>query len=427
MWLYAIHGQNHDIIHNLEENKVPIPDQNYYKLYKESIKCHHIDIMNYFKNNFYQNEDIRQKQKLFTKSLHFFNFNDLFNNDLYSSFEMSQHFYNFCKYDYIPIVDYILKDTELNLDINMQIRYDKHHQIFTKTPLFFASEKGNSSIVSLLLSQEKIDVNKKLPFISSETEQLSENKSAFHVAIEKGNPTIIQLFLEKNDKLDINAKKTIVFNENDFFIITNNKSVLELAVESGNHEIVQLLLSQDKLNKKERSTLQVEFNKNDRLIGLSDFYSGNNDMITETICQKTALYAAVESGNCEIVRLLLSDDINELSTNVNFEFSDSLKYIENQTGVEHKKIDVCINNKGIAKNNILFCFKNSGMLNGPCFFCLYNSGAMKNCFYCLHNTGSVQKCYKCNYNKGLIHCFICNNNKGVSKLIVPNDTEMISN
>ncbi|KAK8838612.1 hypothetical protein M9Y10_032646 [Tritrichomonas musculus] len=52
LWLYAIHGENPDIIHFLEENQIHPKDENYKECLKESIKCHHNDFAMYFKNNY---------------------------------------------------------------------------------------------------------------------------------------------------------------------------------------------------------------------------------------------------------------------------------------------------------------------------------------------------------------------------------------
>ena len=51
LWLYAIHCNNPEIIHLLEENHVIPEDKSYFECYKESIKCHHNNIANYIKDN----------------------------------------------------------------------------------------------------------------------------------------------------------------------------------------------------------------------------------------------------------------------------------------------------------------------------------------------------------------------------------------
>lgn len=50
LWLYAVHSNNADLIHFLEENKVR--QESSYKLYEESVICHHNDVAGYIKDNF---------------------------------------------------------------------------------------------------------------------------------------------------------------------------------------------------------------------------------------------------------------------------------------------------------------------------------------------------------------------------------------
>ena len=50
LWLYAIHSNNAEIIHHLEENEIESFDMSYYDCLNESIKCHHNDIADYIQN-----------------------------------------------------------------------------------------------------------------------------------------------------------------------------------------------------------------------------------------------------------------------------------------------------------------------------------------------------------------------------------------
>ena len=61
LWLYGVHGQNPEIINFLEENKtLPKTDEeeeesvkmSFEGIFKESIKCHHIDVANYIQDNY---------------------------------------------------------------------------------------------------------------------------------------------------------------------------------------------------------------------------------------------------------------------------------------------------------------------------------------------------------------------------------------
>ena len=51
IWLYAIHGKNAEIIQLLEENKKETLQVAYPYLLIESIKCHHNEVTDYFRNN----------------------------------------------------------------------------------------------------------------------------------------------------------------------------------------------------------------------------------------------------------------------------------------------------------------------------------------------------------------------------------------
>ena len=57
LWPLAIHGQNAEIIHFLEDNHVEFKDNSCKQVFYESLKCHHIGIANYFINNFLQDDE----------------------------------------------------------------------------------------------------------------------------------------------------------------------------------------------------------------------------------------------------------------------------------------------------------------------------------------------------------------------------------
>ncbi|KAK8843299.1 hypothetical protein M9Y10_025154 [Tritrichomonas musculus] len=55
LWLYAVHSNSAELIHFLEENNInKTTKQNIEDILIESIKCHHNDISNYIKDNFYE-------------------------------------------------------------------------------------------------------------------------------------------------------------------------------------------------------------------------------------------------------------------------------------------------------------------------------------------------------------------------------------
>ena len=110
LWPLAIHGQNSEMIHFLEDNHVELKDKSYKKVFYESIKCHHNDIANYFINNFLQNDE-ENSQDTFNKCLKYYNFAFLKND-----FISESSFYNICKYDYCTLVDDLLKDKDIDVN-----------------------------------------------------------------------------------------------------------------------------------------------------------------------------------------------------------------------------------------------------------------------------------------------------------------------
>ena len=110
MWILAIHGQNAEMIHFIEDNHVELKDKSYKQVFYESIKCHHNDIANYFVNNFLQNDE-ENSQDTINQCLKYQNFAFLKSKSISES-----SFCNLCKYDYCALVDDLLKD--IVIDIN---------------------------------------------------------------------------------------------------------------------------------------------------------------------------------------------------------------------------------------------------------------------------------------------------------------------
>lgn len=119
IWIFAIHGNNAEMIHFLEENKIDPPlDENVGKesknsflvLLKESIKNHNNESATYFLNYFCQNDD-DSLHDVVIHSLKHYNF----------AFIQSKHidkssFLGLCKYDYYTLVDVLLKDMSFDLN-----------------------------------------------------------------------------------------------------------------------------------------------------------------------------------------------------------------------------------------------------------------------------------------------------------------------
>ena len=111
LWLYAIHGGNAEIIHLLEENHILPEDQSFHECLKYSIKNYQKDITNYLKNNVIE-EKFENENQL---NIQFYNFSGLSELTIEDN-QMDELFFNFCKYDYITIVDFILKNSRIDIN-----------------------------------------------------------------------------------------------------------------------------------------------------------------------------------------------------------------------------------------------------------------------------------------------------------------------
>ena len=121
LWVCAIHGQNPEIIHLLEENNIN-PNDGYINLFNESIKLHHIDITNYIINNHLKNND-EKSTKTINLCIKYCNFTFM-NNELF----VQSSFVDLCKYDYYSLVKILI--TEKNIKINeMKISFNFFNDI----------------------------------------------------------------------------------------------------------------------------------------------------------------------------------------------------------------------------------------------------------------------------------------------------------
>ncbi|KAK8895206.1 hypothetical protein M9Y10_023648 [Tritrichomonas musculus] len=119
IWLYAIHSKSSDLIH-LIEPKVKPPKNNFCECYEESVKCYHIDIMNYIKNTLFQNGEEKLINEL-VLSLRYFNFSLMSNilgnfGNVEEIAKDDNAFYYLCKSDYCNIVDFLLKNSRINVN-----------------------------------------------------------------------------------------------------------------------------------------------------------------------------------------------------------------------------------------------------------------------------------------------------------------------
>ena len=321
LWEYAVHGENAEIIHILEENGFK-PDE---RSLKESIKCHHLDITNYILNNYQINDSFNK----LTQCLKNFNFicieDDQINNLI---------FLDLCKYDYCSLVEILLKIN--NFDIN---RLEKRGKKELR-PFHVAIMKGNKDIVKQLISSDKLDINSKIiTFFTSKIvdkpEDIFEEKTALQITIEKNDLETFQILLS-NKQIDVNNKSKTYYEkekENTYL----EKTPLFIAIERGNITMIQQLLSKEDIDINAKSKFIVDsvlkgvmyenpwkwwlvdekmkWSKwsDDEELEEGQIDDDDNLYQWKDDYESSALHLAVEIGNLEIVQLLLSSskiDVN---------------------------------------------------------------------------------------------------------------------
>ncbi|KAK8897711.1 hypothetical protein M9Y10_015676 [Tritrichomonas musculus] len=335
IWPFAIHGRNAEVIRFLEENKVKSLHNSFQYLIVESIKCHHNEIADYFRNNFCDEEKIYDYY-LYRKALKYYNF-AFFTNDMINSIINSCKFdlelnipYYLSKYDYYLIIEFLLKCTMVEkgiifnrykniLDINHQYTIYKSCTQYSgdivdyiainngDIPKCQEPENNLKKIASYMFHQKEVEIYTKYEYDI-------ETSTVLNIAARKGNIDIIQLLISKNE-IDVNAKSTRSYKKpkksygdmNLYYLKTEEKTVLHEAIESEYIEVVQYLLNNQKvdINCKhiERKTYQ------DYLTTGSFFYDKK--------CEKELLHFAIKKGHIGIIELLLSNpkiDINSIST-----------------------------------------------------------------------------------------------------------------
>ena len=104
--IYSIHGCNSELIHLLEENLNQISNYLYSKSISESIKCHHNDLADYFINNNQNNNEI-----VLYDGIKYYNY-------FYLPVDLGslESFYFFCKYNYFKIVEFIIKENDIDIN-----------------------------------------------------------------------------------------------------------------------------------------------------------------------------------------------------------------------------------------------------------------------------------------------------------------------
>lgn len=109
MWEYAIHSQNAELIHFLEDCDVE-PSVSYEECFKESIKCNHNDIADYILSNYLQDDD-QMPIGTFSKSLKYYNFGFIQKGQI-----NGPSFCLLCKYDYYLLVEDLLTNRIIKIN-----------------------------------------------------------------------------------------------------------------------------------------------------------------------------------------------------------------------------------------------------------------------------------------------------------------------
>ena len=115
LWNFAIHGNNADIIHILEENQVK-PYNSFFDVFKEALKCHHNSIAKYLEEKYLKNNESKDysQENLLIYSLKYHNY--AFIKKSYINQSSLIYLY---RYDYPSFVKIIL---EIKVDKN-EIQY----------------------------------------------------------------------------------------------------------------------------------------------------------------------------------------------------------------------------------------------------------------------------------------------------------------
>lgn len=108
IWTYAIHGQNSEIIHLLEEKE--IKPESYENCFNEAVKCFHNDLAKYIKDKYLQDTIIDMNNYLFLS----------FNNYNYfpDSFKTESILIYMCQLNYINLVKLVFNEIKEQIDIN---------------------------------------------------------------------------------------------------------------------------------------------------------------------------------------------------------------------------------------------------------------------------------------------------------------------
>lgn len=356
LWEYAVHSNNLEFIHFLEEKDVK--SESYIKMFNEAIKCHHNEIAIYIMNNYLDKEKVNNDEKVSLSSLKSYNFAFLHENQV--------SFSNLCKYDCCPFVEQLIKQENINVNelIEKEISLGPNRTFTeTKSLLHTAIEKGNVNIVKLLLTNENLDVNMKEKYVTEgppapDTRSLFDNSekgyewapwdewdrhgrllfaeiTPLYLAIVNGNIDIIKTLLESKNA-DINLLSKFSIDDNCILV-----SPLHAAVANENLEIVQLLLNNKSID---ANAICIESHNNP---------DGKGKRIKRR--ERTPLLIAVDNERVETVKLLISSEkVDPNLPQIFFEYHDQCEdrssYIDEK---ERHPLHIAIHKNNIEMAKLL--------------------------------------------------------------------------
>ncbi|KAK8840863.1 hypothetical protein M9Y10_027690 [Tritrichomonas musculus] len=127
LWLYAVHGNNQEIFEILKENNVEPDEECCKECFKEAVKCHHNEMVNYFiKNNYVDEEFLKStsdyKNNFDAYRLHYYNF-AFFPEKI----EEMSPFY-LIHYNYFSLVKLLLENDKFDLNKEITIVEDNSYR-----------------------------------------------------------------------------------------------------------------------------------------------------------------------------------------------------------------------------------------------------------------------------------------------------------
>ncbi|KAK8839476.1 hypothetical protein M9Y10_031831 [Tritrichomonas musculus] len=122
LWLFAIHSNNAELIHLLEEYNVGLPGNSFLLCLKEAIKCHHNEIANYFLNNKIMESEafLNFKDNIIAYCYHYHNY-EFFP----TIFDYQYTAVYLCKYNYYKLVELFLDNKEFDFNSKISLIDDK--------------------------------------------------------------------------------------------------------------------------------------------------------------------------------------------------------------------------------------------------------------------------------------------------------------